>query len=92
MLLGTDACVVPVLTPEEAASLDASKSPLPRPHPHLSRTPSAEPGPHAFFAQTLQMVPGQHNEEVLRELGTSAEEWKRLVDEGAISKESTAKL
>ncbi|KAF7978801.1 hypothetical protein HWV62_44565 [Athelia sp. TMB] len=89
---GTDACVVPVLTPEEAASLDESGSPLPRPHPHLSRTPSAKPGPHVHIAQALQMVPGQHNEEVLRELGTSAEEWKRLVDEGAMTRESKVKL
>ncbi|KZP31675.1 CoA-transferase family III [Athelia psychrophila] len=87
---GTDACAVPVLTPEEAALLDASKLPLPVPHPHLTRTPSKTPEIHANI--TPQMIPGQHNEEVLEELGTSAEEWRRLVNEGAISSKYTVKL
>lgn len=76
--------MVPVLTPEEASALDPSQSPLPCPHPHLSRTPPTLPKVHALATQVSQVVPGCHNREVLRELGTSAREMKQLVVDGAI--------
>lgn len=84
--------MVPVLTPEEAAALDASKSPLPMPHPNLRRTPSIIPATPIDITQTLNMIPGQHNEQVLKELDIGEEERHRLVNEGAIAAKTAAKL
>ncbi|KZT19805.1 CoA-transferase family III [Neolentinus lepideus HHB14362 ss-1] len=88
---GTDACVVPVLTPSEAATLcDSNPSssnpwkPQPQPHPNLSRTRSLYN--MDIHAELLQ--PGQHTREVLREAGFSQEEITKLVRDGAVSQRS----
>jgi alpha-methylacyl-CoA racemase len=87
---------VPVLSPTEASSLDISKSPLPVPHPHLTRT-STQPlafSPHSFTAvkESLYLRPGQHTDDVLRELGVDDEERLRLITDGAVETTVDAKL
>lgn len=91
----SDACAVPVLTPEEAANLDASKSSLPIPHPQLSRTPSVT----AHTAQTsssveksLHLTPGSHTTDILRESGFSDQEVDVLLQDGALGNKRQAKL
>ncbi|KAF9236717.1 CoA-transferase family III domain-containing protein [Melanogaster broomeanus] len=84
VFLDSDACAVPVLSPAEAASIDPSGSPRPAPHPDLSRTPaSIKPG--GSLAKILE--PGAHNEEILAELGLSAEQRKQLELAGALGEE-----
>jgi alpha-methylacyl-CoA racemase len=82
---GTDACVTPVLSMEEA----------PR-HPHhvargafLEGTGGAEPAPAPRFggaAGRLRSAPdhGEHSAEVLAELGYDEEERRELVSEGVV--------
>jgi len=74
---GTDACAIPVLNPAEAARI--AGSPLPTPHPHLSRTPGTSPG-----TSIATIAPCEHTEEVLREIGLSECELARLEEGGAI--------
>ncbi|OLF16025.1 CaiB/BaiF CoA transferase family protein [Actinophytocola xanthii] len=84
---GTDACLTPVLTPEEAAehphnvargtfvTLDGHRQPAPA--PRFSRTPPADPvAPHAPRADTP---------DVLAELGYQPEEVDRLRAEGIVA-------
>lgn len=74
--LGTDACTVPILNPQEAAELDSSGSIVPQPHPRIGQSNGN---------LELEMVePGQHSEVVLRELGVSDEELRCLLREGAV--------
>ena len=87
---------MPVLSPIEASSLDASKSPLPVPHPHLTRT-SPQPLPSFFHSsaavkESLYLRPGQHTDDVLRELGVNDKERNRLIKDGALEKMVVAKL
>ncbi|KAI6033318.1 CoA-transferase family III [Pisolithus marmoratus] len=82
---GSDACVVPVLTPKEAALLDPSKSARPSPHPHLSRTP---PLPQPVAQSGMVLEPGLHTREVLVEAGLSGGEIKQLALDGAFGEET----
>ncbi|KAI5988787.1 CoA-transferase family III [Pisolithus albus] len=82
---GSDACVVPVLTPEEAALLDPSRSVRPSPHPHLSRTP---PLPRTVARSSMVLEPGLHTWEVLGEFGLSRREILQLASDGAFGEES----
>ncbi|KAK7033078.1 acyl-CoA dehydrogenase [Favolaschia claudopus] len=82
---GTDACAVPVLSPEEAAALDASNSEIPVPHPRIAG--SAElpgvrenPGP-----RSLKLRSGQHTREILGGLGLDDTQLNEMMREGAIS-------
>ncbi|KDQ57210.1 hypothetical protein JAAARDRAFT_35817 [Jaapia argillacea MUCL 33604] len=85
---GTDACTVPILSPEEAASLDGhTNSALPHPHPELTRTPPVE---NASSDVVLQ--PGQHTNEVLKESGLSEAEIQKLVLDGALGMKLKASL
>ncbi|KAH8101092.1 CoA-transferase family III [Cristinia sonorae] len=82
---GTDACAVPVLSPQEAAIL-ASTSASPNPHPTLSRTP-ARPLPEIQWTapgEQYCLTVGQHTEDILKELGVEGEERARLLREGAL--------
>lgn len=79
--LGTDACAVPVLSPTEAAQLHGSLHPMP--HPELSRM---SPPPLQDEIKTLN--PGKHTVDILRELGLSEEDIRRLVAEGALGREA----
>ncbi|KAG6331500.1 hypothetical protein ID866_7587 [Astraeus odoratus] len=77
---GSDACAVPVLTPEEAGHLDPSGSLRPAPHPRLSRTP---PLPQDLAKSNITLEPGTHTEAVLVEIGLSAGDIKQLGSQGA---------
>lgn len=85
---GTDACVTPVLTFEEAlhhshnrerASFitNEEQQASPRPAPQLSRTPALPSVKRECFV-------GEHTEEVLREFGFSQEEINQLHSDGII--------
>ncbi|OCB91686.1 CoA-transferase family III [Sanghuangporus baumii] len=80
---GTDACCVPVLSPEEAAK--AAGSSIPSPHPFLSQTPTNSP------REFDVLKPGQHSEDILNELRISGEELITLYRSGAVGK-AEAKL
>jgi alpha-methylacyl-CoA racemase len=84
---GTDACLTPVLTPEEARShphnvargtfADVDGHPQPAPAPKFTRTPAAPPeAPHEPRADTTS---------VLAELGVPPEEIARLRTAGVIA-------
>ncbi|KAK7044254.1 hypothetical protein VNI00_007976 [Paramarasmius palmivorus] len=79
---GTDACAVPVLTPQEAVERESFDS-VPTPHPHVvgsrERKASGVSSPGAFI-----LMPGQHTDEILRELGLSDAEKEILSRDKAI--------
>ncbi|CAN0088343.1 unnamed protein product [Lampetra planeri] len=88
---GMDACVTPVLTPEEVAGdahaagrgsflRNADGTNVPAPAPRLSRTP-ARPGDGTAAADP---VVGQHTESVLRELGYGEQEVRQLLADGVV--------
>ncbi|XP_061426858.1 alpha-methylacyl-CoA racemase [Lethenteron reissneri] len=88
---GMDACVTPVLTPEEVAGdahaagrgsflRNADGTNVPAPAPRLSRTP-ARPGDGTTAADP---VVGQHTESVLRELGYGEQEVRQLLADGVV--------
>ncbi|GJJ08200.1 hypothetical protein Clacol_002408 [Clathrus columnatus] len=85
---GVDACALPVLTPSEAAVHSHVSSSVPQPHPILSRTPAPNSIPNNVSVQKLDEIssiePGQHTEEILREIGISAIDIKELESQGAI--------
>ena len=80
LAMSGDACLAPVLAPDEAAQHPHNKARenfielagvvQPAPAPRFDRTPSAIPSPPAFS--------GEHTAEVLGELGLSEEEIKGL--------------
>jgi alpha-methylacyl-CoA racemase len=82
---GTDACVTPVLTFDEAAGHPHHRSrgtyttiagvAQPSPAPRLSRMPDARP--------TEPQIPGAQTDAILRELGRSPKEIERLRADGA---------
>lgn len=78
---GTDACAVPVLSPTEAAQLHGSLHPMP--HPELSRI-----SPPSLQDEIKTLNPGKHTVDILRELGLSEVDIRRLVAEGALGKEA----
>ncbi|TDL16558.1 CoA-transferase family III [Rickenella mellea] len=87
---GTDACAVPVLTPAEAAQ---ASSPLPAPHPELLQTPALPlPSTARHAKASLNLKPGHHTEEILMELGLTAEQRKILDTSGALGGEAKARL
>ena len=90
---GEDACVTPVLSPDEAAQAagavargsffsGARGRPEPAPAPRLQRTPAVGGGPEPRR--------GQHSTEVLLEAGYEPAEVRRLVDEGALEQAETS--
>ncbi|EIW84074.1 CoA-transferase family III [Coniophora puteana RWD-64-598 SS2] len=83
---GSDACVLPVLEPEEAASLARSSRPLA--HPNLSRTPSPYATPSYESDKPEILEPGQHTDEILREVGFSEKERRRFACNGAFGEEA----
>ncbi|KAL0954470.1 hypothetical protein HGRIS_003442 [Hohenbuehelia grisea] len=79
VFFGSDACVLPVLTPAEAGELDASHSPFPTPHPRLNtehKMPTTE---------SLHLTPGSDTREVLLELGYKNADIQSMLSSGAIS-------
>ncbi|TFK82669.1 CoA-transferase family III [Polyporus arcularius HHB13444] len=94
---GTDACAVPVLSVEEAAALawaTTGGGPIPNPHPQLTRTPSkiSSKLQSSDLSETTLVARGAHTEEILWELGISAQEQAKLREDGALGDKPTAKL
>lgn len=91
----SDACVVPVLSPAEAATLAAKSDngsipgvgAVPEPHPHLSRTPA-----RPLKVDQSYLVPGMHTAEVLAELGLEEDAVARLRRKGVVSFAERSKL
>ncbi|KAF9485195.1 CoA-transferase family III [Pholiota conissans] len=79
---GTDACAVPVLTPQEAAKHSSS---IPLPHPQLLSQANVA---KLFESKDLITQPGAHTEEVLREYGISEARGQSLRKEGVFGKPS----
>ena len=76
---GTDACTVPVLSPEEAAKV--AGTPIPAPHPWLS-----DQKRRSYPKEFGVLKPGQHTEEILKEMGISGDELASILRSGAIGK------
>jgi len=86
--LATEACTVPVLTPQEAAK--ASKAVLPEAHPKIISHGSPQPSRKPTLPSLLQ--PGQHTDEILEELGFEKAERDRLRQQGVFGNATKAKL
>ncbi|KAI5115128.1 hypothetical protein M0805_009732, partial [Coniferiporia weirii] len=80
---GTDSCAVPVLSPAEAAG--ERGSPVPVRHPSLSQ---AAPDQNLSRESSGPLKPGQHTEEILKEMKISKDELTQLVASGALGKSS----
>ncbi|KAM6504213.1 CoA-transferase family III domain containing protein [Amanita muscaria] len=78
---GTDACVVPVLSPKEASEYEVFRSPYPQPHPAILGFSSVSKG---TVSEALELQPGSHTEEILCELGLTGDELQRLAKDGAV--------
>lgn len=89
-LLGTDACVVPVLAPKEAGKQTSN---IPVTHPQVSdRVKNAGKQP---VTKNIVIKPGTHTVEVLQEYGYDAARVRQLFDEGVFGREplsTTSKL
>ncbi|KAF9443575.1 CoA-transferase family III [Macrolepiota fuliginosa MF-IS2] len=84
---GTDACVVPVLTPKEAAVVHGSS--IPEFHPPVAAQDLlAQPSREPINPGELILQPGLHTEEVLREAGLSDKEIRKLTLDGALGEEA----
>jgi alpha-methylacyl-CoA racemase len=84
---GTDACVCPVLTPDEAVAdphnarrgtfVEIDGISQPGPAPRFSRTSAATP--------ERPCAPGQHTDQLLAEAGVTAERIEKLRDDGVVA-------
>ncbi|KAG6831803.1 hypothetical protein H0H92_007480 [Tricholoma furcatifolium] len=84
---GTDACALPVLSPEEAhASLSPTEA-FPPAHPQIVGSQPLKPPP-----QVHHIVPGLHTREVLSELGLSEVELRELASEGALGEQARSSV
>jgi len=83
---GTDSCVTPVLSPEEARSSLPADASWPPAHPDLRRgsTPKGGPDPEL-------LNPGDHTAEILKEFGINETEQRWLALDGALGEEVRAK-
>ncbi|KAJ4476211.1 CoA-transferase family III domain-containing protein [Lentinula aciculospora] len=82
VFMDTDACAVPILTPEEASQMEESGQSVPLPHPRiLSKMNGAA---QVIDLVPIELPPGKHTEEILQELGLTDTEYQRLVQDGAI--------
>ncbi|KAG5642428.1 hypothetical protein DXG03_002802 [Asterophora parasitica] len=84
LLKGTDACALPVLTPQEARSSASPELPFPPTHPQISSLSSKRSSdPHVYH-----ISPGEHTWEILEELKLSENEKRRLVANGALGEKT----
>ena len=89
-MIGKDACVLPVLSLEEAACM--AESAIPLPHPRLTpyqsnsgRTQSDTPKSiHEELREVPYLEPGQHTAKIMNELGFSEEDIDALRRSGAL--------
>ncbi|CAE6437217.1 unnamed protein product [Rhizoctonia solani] len=94
---GTDACVVPVLTPSEAAEVHGSNPAL---HPNFVGY-FGEDQPTPLYKQSVKsetrstgfkLQPGAHTFTILREIGLNTTEIAKLKHEGALGNQSENKV
>jgi alpha-methylacyl-CoA racemase len=80
IILETDACAVPVLTPKEAGKMTSN---IPIFHPQVSKQPKA-----GQYLDPKSIQPGLHTDAVLQDFGFDAGRIKQLKDEGVLGKDS----
>ncbi|KDR76301.1 hypothetical protein GALMADRAFT_156391 [Galerina marginata CBS 339.88] len=80
---GTDACAVPVLNPQEAAT---QTSDIPVFHPQLSNR--EEKPRNTSEPENIVIKPGAHTYEVLKDFGLEDNRIRQLQDEGVLGKQS----
>ena len=83
VILETDACAVPVLTPKEAGKMTSN---IPIFHPQVSKQPKA--GQYLDPKSSIVIQPGLHTDAVLQDFGFDAGRIKQLKDEGVLGKYS----
>lgn len=87
MILETDACAVPVLTPKEAGKMTSN---IPIFHPQVSKQPKTE---QPLDPKSIVIQPGLHTDAVLQDFGFDAGRIKQLKDEGVLGRRAaTCKL
>jgi len=79
IILGTDACAVPVLTPKEAGKVTSN---IPIFHPQVSK--QLEAGEYSDSKIIASIQPGLHTDVILKDFGFDAGRIKRLKDEGVV--------
>ena len=84
IILETDACAVPVLTPKEAGKMTSN---IPIFHPQVSKQPNAASKQY-LDRKILVIQPGLHTDAVLHDFGFDARRIKQLKDEGVLGKDS----
>ena len=82
IILETDACTVPVLTPKEAGKMTSN---IPIFHPQVSKQPIAG---QYLDPKSIVIQPGLHTDAVLRDFGFGAVRIKQLKDEGVLGEDS----
>jgi alpha-methylacyl-CoA racemase len=82
IILGTDACVVPVLTPKEAGKMNSD---IPIFHPQVSKQLNAE---KYLDPKSVVIQPGLHTDAVLQDFGFDVRRIKKLKDEGVLGTDS----
>ncbi|KAF5371844.1 hypothetical protein D9615_009549 [Tricholomella constricta] len=85
VFLGTDACALPVLTPEEVRASASPKSPFPPAHPQVT---GSSPSTSSSRSNTYHLSPGEDSREILEELEFSESEKRQLVADGALGGEA----
>ncbi|KAL0064813.1 hypothetical protein AAF712_008210 [Marasmius tenuissimus] len=85
----TDACCVPVLSPQEAVERESFPA-IPTPHPHIIG--ASDPVQPSSSPDISLLESGQHTDEILREFGVSDSERKELAQHKAIQSPAIAKL
>ncbi|KAJ3727956.1 CoA-transferase family III domain-containing protein [Lentinula raphanica] len=84
VFMNTDACAVPILTPEEASRTHLSGAyEAPLPHPKLSPSKPEDVSPSVKHAKGF-LQPGEHTREILREFDFTEDEIQRLIQDAAI--------
>jgi len=76
----TDACAVPVLSPDEARR---ETTVVPLPHPQLSNSAKMR---HGISTESPLINRGTHSEEILHDLGIDNERIQELKKEGVFGK------
>ncbi|KAF8071702.1 CoA-transferase family III [Lyophyllum atratum] len=84
---GTDACALPVLSPEEARSSTSPETPFPLAHPQVA---GSEPQKSSPGEKLYLLSPGEHTREVLEELKLTEAEIRQLAIDGAFGEEGSS--
>ncbi|KAJ3983968.1 CoA-transferase family III [Lentinula detonsa] len=84
VFMNTDSCAVPILTPEEANKKEIPGQFAPLPHPRVLPMSNSDIVPLSIDDGTIELSPGKHTLEILRELGFTNDEYQKLRQDGAI--------